>query len=200
MSILKNQMALSCILLSLTTTALGGEVDKLFQQADLKKLIGSNKVLNLMAQTSNPEASTNMIDTLDDFVAIGNTPLNQTVIAEFDKTQKILQQRTVDSPWVGVRAYSQKELRHLSLQKGLASLKACMRKQGVILPDNISRVTVYKALVNGNIIYDYTFKFHSNSCQEMLYVPTTDECQPGMKVNCHYDIADYFMPISQWRK
>lgn len=169
-------------------------VDSLFKTADFVKIIGTDKVLNLMAQMSNPKATTPNINELNEFIVLSTVqPDYYTVIASFDKDQKIIKKVTYDEPWLGVSYLSQNELPSLTLQDGLQLANACMLNKGQQIPDQVARVVIYKTINTQQIIYDYVLrnpKAKPGVCEEVLYSPATGECQNGLRPRCHYDVEN----------
>jgi hypothetical protein len=168
------------------------DVDQLFRNANLQKLIGTNMPVSLEAQLKNPHAKTHHISDMDDFVAIGViAPLYYTVFTEFDRKQTLIHTARYDSPWMGVAEFNQKEIPQLSLQDGLYAMQACMAQSGEPAPDDIMRVIVYKTLNTSEMIYDYVSQdpyFPPGICREFLYSPSTGKCQIGMLIDCRMDI------------
>lgn len=173
--------------LPLTATFANVDIDALFRQLDLVKLIGTDTVLNLMAQTkSAPEKGTSQPSDFDDFYVLDSVD-NKTKLTEFNAKQEVLTTYTRNAPWVGVASFQPNELENLiSLQDGFQNLKNFMEPK----LDTISKVIIYKSLRSQQIIYDYVFKdpaFDSKTCREWLYIPSTDQCEPGMVVSCQID-------------
>ena len=176
-------------------------VDHLFKHAHLKRLIETSKARNLEAQTKDPDASTSNISDLTDFIAIGVIdPEGYTLITEFNKHQRIMEQAAYSESWLGVDNFLQKEIPNVTLQEGLDAVKTCMADKGDPLPEKISRVIIYKTINTSQIIYDYLFRdpnLYPGVCQEILYTPATGACEIGMKVYCHYDVKN---PMPKYNK
>jgi hypothetical protein len=176
------------------------DVDKLFKKIDLTKLTGTNHAHNLMAQLSDPAASTDNINDMNDFIALSVNTNNQTIIVEFDKNQNISKKITMPMPWVGVANFHKKEIPDTSLQEGLQAVRSCMSEKGTTLSEQITRVAIYKTLNTQQIVYDYVFKNENlpdGFCQEMLYTPDTRDCEAGMQVTCHYTVTEPKMLINK---
>lgn len=172
-----------------------GSVDHLLRTANLKKLIGVDEALNLMAQTSDPDGSTTDANTFDDFMALGvDAEDGHTIITEFDKNQTILKQQLYDSPWIGVDRYKQHEIPSVTLQQGWRLAQSCMASKGDPIPEKISGAIIYKSILGHVMVYDYITKddYDTDICSEVLYVPDTKECVWGMMVYCHFDPYNFF--------
>ena len=170
-------------------------IDELFKSADLMKLINTKQAVNLQAQLSDPKASTAYVSDLNEFVARGvlfdQYDVGSTFVTQFDMDQTILHKIQYPVPWIGVQEFTQSELPTVSLQEGLELVKSCMAGKKEFISDQITRVTIYKTIQSGQMIYDYVFKdsmLRPDLCQEVLYVPKTGDCEKGMIIKCHIDM------------
>lgn len=189
-------LILSCFILTTGNAALSStdkkltDIDTFFRHLDLNKLVGTDKVLNLAAQMSDPSASTTRLNELNEFLAIAAVPPDyNATITRFDQEEKIIRRIDYQLPWIGVDQFSPDELPALSLRDGMQLVQACMVSKGEPLLEQVSRVVVYKTLNKSEMIYDYVFKdpyLSEDFCQEMLYSPATGDCQKGREVFCHY--------------
>lgn len=167
------------------------DVDNFLRTVDLKKIIYTDKAVNLHAQLSDPNASTTNVDDLNDFLAIGSksTGIIDTLITEFDIQSNILAKKTYRLPWIGVGKFMQSEIPALKLQDGLSLVKSCIAiKMLRPAPEKIHRIVLYRTLQTHQIIYDYLFVMKTlpdGICQEILYTPDTGNCEMGMQTTCH---------------
>ena len=124
-------------------------------------------------------------------------------MTEFTQTHfkvHITKKIELEGPFLGVDAYLQNEIPALSLQEGLEALQSCMAKKRIHLPDEISRIVIYKTLKSSlhpvqpdssRIVYDYVFKEpFGHLCQEFVYSPASASCYEGLRVNCQINILD----------
>jgi hypothetical protein len=80
--------------------------------------------------------------------------------------------------WLGVAQYSNHEILY-DLQLGFQQVKANYN-----IPNaRAGRVTIYKTLNTGQIVYDYAVQISPTSCQEYLFTPLTQGFQLGFRVN-----------------
>lgn len=191
-------LALTIIASSSAYSYSPASVDDVLRNADLMTIIGQAQVLNLRAQTSDPNASTPNVNDLDSFVAMAVPSIEppRTEYSEFDKNQKVRQKASYAVPWIGIANYTQDELKNLmGLQEAMDKLRPCLlnKETPVKIPNEISGVVIYKTLNTNEIIYDYIFKNPATGqCREYLYVPTTDFCFTGYPTDCHLDVNDPF--------
>lgn len=81
--------------------------------------------------------------------------------------------------WLGVAQYSNHEILY-DLQLGFQQVKANYN-----IPNaRAGRVTIYKTLNTGQIVYDYAVQISPTLCQEYLFTPLTQGFQLGFRVNC----------------
>ncbi len=169
-------------------------VDDILKQADLTKLIGVNKAVNLIAQLKDPNASTTQVSDFTDFIAIGVTDPEQfTSMTEFTADQTSVKHATYDFPWIGVSSFPQSKLPALTLQEGFVRVKACMAAQNDPTPEAITKVIIYQSIFPNDMVYDYVFKdehLPAGLCQEFIFNTKTSECQRGFSVSCHFNIVD----------
>lgn len=196
MSIIK-KIFLGLIALFLLNTAYGQstkndfDTDKFLRTIDLEKLIFKNKSLNLIAELSSPRASTSDVNDMDEFFAIGSPDNSSTIITQFDRFQDILHQVDTPEPWVGVTPFKQTQIPLMTLQQGFDAAQQCMAKKGTPISNSMTSVTIYRTL-QSSMVYDYTFTdsgLPTGFCQEVLYVPSKQDCAFGMVVFCHMDMS-----------
>lgn len=167
------------------------DVDGFLKSANLTKIIGSDIALNLEAQLSDPNAATTQISDLGDFIVLTDIG-NEATAVEFDQFQNVLQSKNYKAPWLGVATYQQKDIPQVSLQNGLQLVQECMADKGDPTPNEITRLVIYKTLNTTEMVYDYVFKdpnYDAGVCREVLYTPSTEDCERGMLVHCHNDLA-----------
>lgn len=175
-------------------------VDALLRNANLIKLIDNKKAKNFHAQMKNTKKSTQFINELDEFIAVGFKlqPFEKTTIVEFNKNYKELKRAIYFAPWFGVDEFNPKEIPATTLQQGWQNAQSCMKRQGDPIPREIKRVLIYKTLNSSNIIYDYVFEdpeSMSGICKEVLYTPiqknvSKEHCERGVVTPCHFDIKN----------
>jgi len=193
------KLALSTLLLSVTFSlsaySATTSIDAVLKQADLMTLIGTDEVVNLVAQFRDQNASTDNVNNFDNFVAIGVLPSPVTHInsADFDASQTVLKETKRMGSWIGVANFKQNEIPELSLQDGLIALQACMQRHRNPTPTNrVTNVTLYKTLNTAQVVYDYAFvdpALPKGSCQEYLYLPSAKYCEEGTVTSCHLNIV-----------
>lgn len=173
------------------------DVDALLKNADLINLITQNQAINLIAQLKDPDATAHTVEDFDDFIAVGGLQLSdQSIYTEFDKDQNILQKQIQDNPApLGVQEFIQKDIPSFTFEDGLKHVKTCMADQGQAIPDEITRIIVYKTINTNQVVYDYAFKKSNGRCQEVLYTPPQpgvehEQCEYGMDVDCHFDFSN----------
>lgn len=191
-SLVVSSLAVSLFLSFPAYSKLGINVDELLRTANLVDLLGNNEVLNLGAQTIDPNASSSSVDDLNDYIILGYPTASSEFIhaVEFDNNQKIINNADLGIPWLGVKLYKQSEIPNLSLQDGLQLAQLCMAAKTPPdpTPSTISRVFIYKTLNTLQVVYDYVFKdpnLMPGICREVLYTPATNTCERGYSVNCH---------------
>jgi len=175
-------------------------VDKLMRNVNLMKLIDDRNAKNLHAQMKNPKKSTQFINELDEFIAVGFKlqPFEKTTIVEFNKNYKELKRKIYFEPWFGVGEFNPKEIPTTTLQQGWENAQSCMERQGDAIPKELKRVVIFKTLNTSRIIYDYVFedpKGMSGICKEVLYTPiqknvSKETCERGVVTTCHFDIKN----------
>lgn len=179
-------------------------IDDFLKSADLKKINSTDRVVNLIAQLHDPDSSVTRVSDFNDFIAISTiTDNTQTIVSEFDGSQKIVNQRVFDLPWMGVTSYTQKDIPALTLQEGFDRLKACMKSKGEQIPDTMTRAIIYKAVFGQQFVYDYVLSapiFPQGVCQEVLYNTETNECDWGMVVNCRFNVDEPFIVGNKIKK
>jgi hypothetical protein len=190
-----SKMLFLCVMIGFLSTAYSQtnsfDTDKFLRTIDLQKLLEKNKALNLIAQLSDPSASTSNVDDMDDFIGIANIDTGS-IFTEFDRYQDILQQIRMPFPWIGVAEFKQHQIPAITLQQGFESVQSCMAQQGEPVSNTISRVVIYRTINSSHIVYDYLFtdkQLPWGTCQEVLYDPIGKNCEYGMIDNCHIDMS-----------
>lgn len=145
-----------------------------FLTAYLDPLAQSPLLLNLSAQPSSRVAQAD-VNAFDDFYLI-NGPGKLRVHFDHDLQNK----GQVSLPgWIGVAQYSNHEIFY-DLQYGFQQVKANYN-----IPNaRAGRVTIYKTLNTGQLVYDYAVQLTATRCQEYLFTPITGGFQKGFVVNC----------------
>lgn len=169
------------------------DVDTLIRKADFTQLVNTPSVRNIIAQTKNPNKSTDEINDFNEFIVLGVNKNNETVVAKFDINQKLLQRITYKNAWMGVADFTQNEIPNLSFQEGLRATQSCMYDKGQVVSNTVSRIVIYKNLKTQQIVYDYAFSspdLYENFCQEILYIPAKKDCAMGIVAPCHQDIMN----------
>jgi len=167
------------------------DVDNFLRTVDLKQIIHTNRVVNLSAQMSDPNTNTTNVNDLNDFLAMGTKSEGdiKTWIAEFNSQLNVLDQKQYNAPWIGVDHFTQNQIPKLNLQDGLELVKSCIAtKTHTPIPTQIHRIVLYKTIQTKNIVYDYVFvmpKLTPGTCQEILYIPETNDCEWGAQTLCH---------------
>lgn len=170
------------------------DVDNFLRTVDLTKIIYTNNAVNLVAQLSDPTASTVNIDEMTDFFAMGSKDkgLINTWLVEFNNQSEALAQKNYRLPWIGVGKFIQSEIPKVKLQDGLQLVKSCIATKMLRpAPEKIHRVVIFKAIQTNQMVYDYVFvtpRLPAGQCQEILYTPDTGDCQMGIVVACHTSV------------
>jgi hypothetical protein len=176
------------------------DVDKLFRNVNLIKLIDTEKARNLHAQMQNPKKSTRFINELDEYIVVGFKllPTEKTTIVKFNKKYEDVKHAIYYESWWGVDEFNPKEIPTTTLQQGWDNAQACMAQQGDPIPKEMKRVVIYKTLNTANMVYDYVFEdpnSMSGVCREVLYTPVQknvpkEQCERGILAPCHFDMKN----------
>lgn len=144
------------------------------RSAPLGGLAQSPDVLNLSAQPVN-KVPQNTVNAFNDFYLI-NGPGKLKV--HFNEFLQNLGQKALPG-WIGVARYSNHAIFY-DLDIGWEEVKAHYKMPSA----RVARVTVYKTLNTGQLVYDYAVPMNGGVCREYLFTPETQGFQLGMVVNC----------------
>lgn len=146
-----------------------------FKTAYLDPLAQSPLLLNLTAQSSQkvPQAS---VDAFDDYFLI-NGPGR--LMVNFNSALQNKGQVALPG-WIGVAQYSNYAISY-DLQGGFLQVKAKYNMPNA----RVARVTIYRTLNTGQLVYDYAVPRAGGRCQEYLFTPDNAGFQLGMQVNCY---------------
>ena len=145
-----------------------------FNTAYLDPLAQSPLLLNLTAQSSSKVAQAD-VNAFDDYFLIngpGKLRVNFNAMLQ-NKGQVAL------PGWIGVARYSNHEILY-DLQVGFQQVKANYNMPNA----RAGRVTIYKTLNTGQLVYDYAVQISPTLCQEYLFTPITQGFQLGYRVSC----------------
>jgi hypothetical protein len=149
-----------------------------FNTAYLDPLAQSPLLLNLDAQSVSRTPQVD-VNAFDDFYLI-NGPGRLKV--NFDRWLQNKGQVPLPG-WIGVAQFSNHDIFY-DLQAGFESVKAKYNMPNA----RVGRVTVYKTLNTGQLVYDYAVALTPTLCQEYLFTPQTGGFQLGYRVNCYVSL------------
>ena len=163
----------------LTSAPASAQLTQFLGWSWLDGLAQSPFVLNLSAQSASkvPQADVNAFN---DFYLI-NGPGKLKV--HFNGALQNLGQKALPG-WIGVAQYSNHEIWY-DLQFGFQQVKAHYNMPNA----RAARVTVYKTLNTGQLVYDYAIPVKGAICREYLFTPQTGGFQLGMTVACYQTLG-----------
>lgn len=143
--------------------------------AYLEPLAQTPTVLNLAAQSSHkvPQADVNAFD--DFFLINGNGRLKVNFNGQLQNKGQVAL-----PGWVGVAPFNNYAISY-DLQTGFQRVKANF----TIPTARAARVTVYRTLNTGLLVYDYAVPISGNNCREFLFSPDSGQFDVGMVVDCY---------------
>jgi hypothetical protein len=150
-----------------------------FNTAFLDPLAKSPLLLNLTAQSANKVAQAD-VNAFNEFYLINGIGKLK---VRFNGQLQNLGQVALPG-WIGVAQCSNHEILY-DLQMGFQQVKVNYN-----IPNaRAGRVTIYKTLNTGQIVYDYAVQISPTLCQEYLFTPLTQGFQLGFRVNCFMSLG-----------
>ena len=150
------------------------QLTSFFNSSNLSGLAQSPELLNLSAQSANKVPQAN-VNAFNDFYLING--LGKLKV-HFNGALQNLGQKALPG-WIGVAQFYNWTIWY-DLQAGFDQVKAQYNMPNA----RAARVTVYKTLNTGTLVYDYAIPLKGNICREYLFTPPSG-FQLGMTVNCY---------------